>query len=208
MGPGVLDPQDLGSAAPGVVGVPVAVGKSWNRATRERSRSGMASSPEALTPGSGRPPARPAPPFRPRPRRSHGRCGRRPVLAVETDNDPHIARVGAEADGRVEGDPAEALRIGLRPGVRAGFASGFVSGAIAADEARRNIEEARAGDENMGEVARPPAPERKGFDRRTRDRRPRRGRTSSAGAVRSSAGAWRRADRRRSPSPRSRAAPR
>ena len=54
--------------------------------------------------------------------------------------------------------------MGLRPFMRA-RPPDFAADAIAGDEARRNPATARAGDEDMGEVARPSAPQREGFDR-------------------------------------------
>ena len=53
------------------------------------------------------------------------------------------------------------MRLG--PAMRAGLAAGLVGRAIAADEAGRNAEEARAGDEDMGEIARLSAPKREGL---------------------------------------------
>src|SRR5208283_2741917 len=75
------------------------------------------------------------------------------VLAVEADRHAHIALVGADAVGRVESDPAEFWRKSLGPGMRAGLAAVLVGCPVAGDETRRKVEKARAGDEDMGEVA-------------------------------------------------------
>ena len=45
------------------------------------------------------------------------------VAGVEADRDANVALVGAEAGGRVEGDPAEPRHVRLGPGVRARLAA-------------------------------------------------------------------------------------
>ena len=52
----------------------------------------------------------------------------------------------------------------LRPFMRAGALSALAGDAIAGDETRRDAEPARAGDEDMGEIARPAARQREGLD--------------------------------------------
>ena len=78
---------------------------------------------------------------------------RRRAEAVEADGDSDVARVGADLVDRVEGDPAEAGRLGFGPGEQA-LGRRRVVGEIAADEAGGNFEPARAGDEDVREFAR------------------------------------------------------
>ena len=54
--------------------------------------------------------------------------------------------------------------MGLRPFMRARLLRFLAGDAIAGDEARRNAEKARAGDEDMGEIARPSARQRERLD--------------------------------------------
>src|SRR5208283_5592733 len=82
-------------------------------------------------------------------RAANGRRAKR----VERHGDAHIGLVWTEGVDRIESDPSEVLDMGLRPAVTGDLLDLVIIFAkIAAHIARRNVERARTGNEDIREI--------------------------------------------------------
>jgi hypothetical protein len=82
----------------------------------------------------------------------------RGIAVVAPRRDPHIARIGTDAVGDIEADPAEPLDMGFGPSVGRLLFDPVVHHQIAADIARRNPVRPRGADEDVGVILTHPCP--------------------------------------------------